>query len=623
MQINITYDSSTNAAPSAFFGAITYVVNLFDHLFTNPITLNFDVGYGEVNGTAFTDGSLGHSVTVYDSGYTYANVKAALPFGSLLLNDDPTNGASFYVSKAEELALGLTTSSAIDGWFGFSSTAPFAYDPNSRAVPGLYDFIGIVEHEITEMMGRSSTYPAVGAPAPFDLYRFIANGVLSLKPSGASYFSLNNGATSLDNFNDRSVGGDLWDWGPGAGNDAFNNASASGVVNALTPTDIALMNALGYATAGMGAALPGRALTLSAGTVDAGANFDTVTAIGDGLVVGSSGWLLLDVVAGNVTLSGGTASITVNGSGGAPLIFDNNAASLVYAGGRATVIGGSGPETITASAGGLFWGGTGNLSFSDRGNGPSTVVGGSGSNLMFGSGNATLVGGPGNSTMVGGNVVFGGTGPDVIATVGNETVVAGTGSETIFGAAAGGSGLYFLNGANLFVDGGGSNTLVGGSGATTLFGAAGHTVIFGGTGTIEMVGGSATIVGGKTIMYGTNGTTVSYYGSAAQGAATLVGGGGHEMLNAGGSASNNLLVAGAGDTTMAGGSGSNLFVFTHGNAGGNDVILDFASGRDHVALYGYGGGTPSVAGNTVTLADNTRIAFANGAHLAASDFLFG
>jgi len=50
VQINITYDSSTNAAPSAFFGAITYVVNLFDHLFTNPITLNFDVGYGEVNG---------------------------------------------------------------------------------------------------------------------------------------------------------------------------------------------------------------------------------------------------------------------------------------------------------------------------------------------------------------------------------------------------------------------------------------------------------------------------------------------------------------------------------------------------------------------------------------------
>jgi hypothetical protein len=40
VQINITYDSSTNAAPSAFFGAITYVVNLFDHLFTNPITLN-------------------------------------------------------------------------------------------------------------------------------------------------------------------------------------------------------------------------------------------------------------------------------------------------------------------------------------------------------------------------------------------------------------------------------------------------------------------------------------------------------------------------------------------------------------------------------------------------------
>ena len=62
MIININYDSSVtnlntpgNAAfnPTLFAqytGAVNAAVQFFDSTFTNPVTINIDVGYGEVGG---------------------------------------------------------------------------------------------------------------------------------------------------------------------------------------------------------------------------------------------------------------------------------------------------------------------------------------------------------------------------------------------------------------------------------------------------------------------------------------------------------------------------------------------------------------------------------------------
>ncbi|MBV9200850.1 MAG: hypothetical protein JO320_05860 [Alphaproteobacteria bacterium] len=60
------------------------------------------------------------------------------------------------MSDAEAKALGLraANTSGIDGWVGFSSAADYTYDPDNRAVAGAYDFIGVAEHEIAEVMGR-------------------------------------------------------------------------------------------------------------------------------------------------------------------------------------------------------------------------------------------------------------------------------------------------------------------------------------------------------------------------------------------------------------------------------------------------------------------------------------
>ena len=47
MNLNISYSSNTlTNAPAAFFSAVNYVVNAFDSLFTNNVTVNVQIGYG-------------------------------------------------------------------------------------------------------------------------------------------------------------------------------------------------------------------------------------------------------------------------------------------------------------------------------------------------------------------------------------------------------------------------------------------------------------------------------------------------------------------------------------------------------------------------------------------------
>src|SRR5476651_1299719 len=132
--INVTYDQSVGSLPSGFVSAVNYVVNYYESLFVTPITVNIDVGYGEIAGTSMGAGALGESETLFGS-YSYSTVKNALA------NIDPTAAASMpssvpvngtmWVTTAEAKALGLSPvqpSTSIDGYAGFSSVYPFAYN---------------------------------------------------------------------------------------------------------------------------------------------------------------------------------------------------------------------------------------------------------------------------------------------------------------------------------------------------------------------------------------------------------------------------------------------------------------------------------------------------------------
>ena len=77
MNITISYDPSVNSAPAAFKTDVAAVVAYFESQYTDNISFNLHVGYGEVHGTTMGAGFLGQSYAFYDS-FSYSQIKAAL-----------------------------------------------------------------------------------------------------------------------------------------------------------------------------------------------------------------------------------------------------------------------------------------------------------------------------------------------------------------------------------------------------------------------------------------------------------------------------------------------------------------------------------------------------------------
>ncbi len=264
MQIDVTYDQSQGSLPAGFVTAVNYVVNYYDTTFTNNVTVNIHLGYGEIAGQSLGSGALGESETFFDSvGYSQAvnALKANQPSATqqaayaTLPGSNPLGGGTLWVSTAEEKALGLIAgnNSAIDGYVGFSSTYPFDY--STSAVSGQYYFDGVVAHEFSEVLGRDSLLgEGLGSTNSYsimDLFRYAAAGTRQLGTGGPAYFSINNGTTNLDSWN-TNPNGDLGDWAASAGADSYLAFSPTGQQDWVTQPDLTLMNVLGWDTAPTG-----------------------------------------------------------------------------------------------------------------------------------------------------------------------------------------------------------------------------------------------------------------------------------------------------------------------------------------------------------------------------------
>jgi hypothetical protein len=270
LTINLQFDTDANytaaglsaADITSMKAACTYAANLFISRYSDNINVNIKV-------TASAGTSDFGSSNASFSPVTYANMRGAFVADAKSADDNTTvgNGGSlpaadpittthqYWVTRAQAKALGLRaddTTPGSDGTFNFGAGHPWTYDPNNRKVVGKYDFIGVVLHEYSEVMGRNSIMadpkfdPTTPAYAAFDLFHYTGAGVRGLNTGAGRSFSFNNGTSLLVAFNSFDANqGDAQDWA-GNGADPFNAFGPPNEQDDLTAVDLQTMDVIGY-----------------------------------------------------------------------------------------------------------------------------------------------------------------------------------------------------------------------------------------------------------------------------------------------------------------------------------------------------------------------------------------
>jgi hypothetical protein len=354
LQIDITYDSSVSSAPAGFETAVQAAVQYLDSAFNSPITINIDVGWGEVDGTPLDAGAVGESNSIGDY-YSYSAFRSALLANAVAPNaviaaknlptTNPTGGGEIYIASAEEKALGLEspTDSDTDGWVGLDSSTNFTFDPNNRAVSGEVDAIGVLEHEMTEVLGRISILGqqqdgGTDVFGPLDLFRYTNPGTLA-PASNVGFFSI-DGQNFLNQFDNPTNGGDSGDWTIDNHGDSFDAFVDTGQVEPVTATDVTVMEAIGYQPAPVATDFTGVGMSdilwqQSGGSVAIwtmnGTNPTAINVVGD---AGSS-WHIIDTGA---FFGGVDADLLWQNDNGSVAIWEMNGSNVV-----ATAVVGNNP----------------------------------------------------------------------------------------------------------------------------------------------------------------------------------------------------------------------------------------------------------------------------------------
>ena len=223
---------------------------------------------------------------------------------------------------------------------------------------------------------------------------------------------------------------------------------------------------------------------------------------------------------------------------------------------------------------------------------------------------ATTISIPGGAkvalTVYGDGTVIAGNGNDTIDVTGRGKVIVAGGNDSV---TLGHGGLFQEHGAS------GHDTITLGLGNDTII-EQGHATVLGAKGSYF---GSATIQGGELTIKTTRSLvnkqvhfTVTEH--AQGGHTTLIGSSaatefiaGKGMTSMVGGSGADTFVGGSGSDTMVGGKGSGLFEFLAKDAGGQHLIKDFVSGKDHLYIEGHSLSYLQKHGDISTHGGNTYI----------------
>jgi len=242
LDINLEFDAAAQAAPASFRAGIEKAASILNATFSNPVTINIQIQYGE-NGVGPTGANGGPSNGTLENYSTVrADLVAAAPgdsnFAALPLAPTIQGQSSILVWNAQKKLFGLLPpdGTELDGTADFGTAIPQGA------------LVGVALHELTHALGRVFYGPL---PDIFDLFRFTSPGVRLFTesiPSVASYFSVNGGETKLADYGETSDPSDFLNPPQSTLSqfDTFNEDYSSDTHQFLTSLDLIQMDVLGF-----------------------------------------------------------------------------------------------------------------------------------------------------------------------------------------------------------------------------------------------------------------------------------------------------------------------------------------------------------------------------------------
>ena len=274
LNINVLYDSSITTLANAAIvqEAFGRAAGEISALFSNPVQVNLRVSWGRVGGQTLPGSALGASSTTLYGYFSYAQLKSWLTATASSDQDRaalaslpataPAGQSRYVITSAQARAMGLIAKadSNTDGSIGFGLSARnYTFDDSHGVTGGTYDFVAVAQHEISEVLGRISglTNSRPAYATALDLFRFASTGIRTWTYSGAGYFSTDNGATDLVNFNHSTAGGDRGDWfSTGLTTDAADAFAYPGVNASFSAIDRTALDVIGWGSTGQGVLPP-------------------------------------------------------------------------------------------------------------------------------------------------------------------------------------------------------------------------------------------------------------------------------------------------------------------------------------------------------------------------------